>query len=165
MKSQQIYRRWKMINHNFKELVNQGNIEEVRKELLAIFNSNPDLGNGEFREYYHYAKENLGGRLFDVSSDFEILQDKSQWTTSYVAKIFLALRKSFAKELVEHLMTAAPYVYGTKAKQQDMQWQTQENTKEQNQSRKPEEKKYLTMGVCLVVAVVLLLIVMMMVIN
>ena len=153
------------MNQKFKELVNQENVEEVRKELLAIFNSNPDLGNGEFQEYYQYAKENFGAKLFDVSSDFKVQQDKEQWTTSYVAKIFLASRKSFTKELVEHLMMVAPYVYGTKAKQQDMQWQTQEKNEEQPHSRKPEEKNHLTMWVCLVVAVLLFMIIMMVVLN
>lgn len=149
----------RMNNDNFKALVNSGNVEEVRKELLSILNANPDLGDGEFLTCYNYAKTNLGEALFDENSDFEIKTDRTQWTTSYVAKIFLALRKSFSKQIVNHLLEVAPYAYKDKAVQRDLQRQTHERTRNQTESQKSEKIKYLTTGVCLVVAFVIIVLI------
>ena len=115
-----------MIFDSIKEYVKQGNIQYVRRELLRIFNANPDLGDGIFQDNLKYSEENLTADiLYDkYSDDFEMLQDESLWDTSYVSKIYLHLRREFSKEMVEHLLQVAPVAYHDKVIQRDLLKQT-----------------------------------------
>lgn len=102
-----------MIFDEIKEYVKQRDVDMVRKELLAIFNSNPDMRDGNFVENLHYIEDKLGeDTLYQkYSGVFEIQKNELQWTTNYIATVFLYLRKEFSKELVYHLIEAAPATY------------------------------------------------------
>lgn len=102
-----------MIFSEIKEYVRQNDVGMVRKEMLAILNSNPDMRDGNFAENLHYVENELGEDILyqKYSGEFEIESDRTQWNTNYVAKIFLCLRKEFSKELVYHLIEVAPVAY------------------------------------------------------
>lgn len=136
-----------MVNGEFKEYIKQRDIGKVRKELLAILNTNPDMGDGQFDEYLKYAVDNLGdGEVFvPYSGEFEMKNSEEEWTTSYVAKIYLQLRKEFSKELILHLKNVAPVAYKEKIEQRDLLQQTTQKTREL--PKKIEEKSNFR-GVC-----------------
>ena len=102
-----------MIFNEIKEYIRQKDITMVRKEILAIFNSNPDMRNGNFTENLHYVEDKLGADVLyqRYSGEFEMQNDRTQWSTNYVAKIFLCLRNEFSREIVYHLMEVAPVAY------------------------------------------------------
>ena len=116
-----------MITEQMKKYVKEQNIELVRKELLAIVNADPDMGDSFFTENLDYAEKELTEEKLYVpfSGSFEMQMDKSCWDKSYDAKIYLQLRKEFSKELVYHLKEVASVAY--KAEKE----QTQPDQKEQ----------------------------------
>lgn len=130
-----------MITSELKEYIKQNDVEKVRKELLAIFNSNPNLGDGDFRENLNYALKKLGDNSVyqPCSGEFKMKEDVNEWTSSYVAKIFLQLRKEFSKELVLHLEKVAPVVYKGKELSQDRKQQASEKELEQTENGKNRE--------------------------
>ena len=130
-----------MVINEIKEYVKQGDVVRVRKELLAILNANPDLGDGQFKDNIKYAINNLGiETVFEpFSGEFEIKMDEGEWTTSYVAKIYLQLRKEFSDELIQHLLKVAPIAYKEKVAQRDLSQQTNQKTREL--SLKVEQKQ------------------------
>lgn len=133
-----------MITSEFKEYVKYRDISKVRKELLAILNTNPDMGDGLFIESLNYAVDNCGeGEVFaPYSGEFEMKSSEKEWTTSYVAKIYLQLRKEFSKELISHLSKVAPVAYSEKIAQRDLLQQTTQKTRELPKKMKDEKANF-----------------------
>lgn len=133
-----------MIASEFKEYVKYRDISKIRKELLAILNTNPDMGDGQFTESLNYAVDNCGeGEVFvPYSGEFEIKKSEKEWTTSYVAKIYLQLRKEFSKELISHLSKVAPVAYSEKIAQRDLLQQTTQKTRELPMEMKDEKANF-----------------------
>ena len=84
-----------MVTNELKEYIQKRDVEKVRKELLAILNTNPDMGDGQFEENLNYAIRILGENAIytPYSGVFEMKNSKEEWTTSYVAKIYLPIVK------------------------------------------------------------------------
>ncbi len=145
-----------MVTNELKEYVKQKNVEKIRKELLAIWNTNPDMGNGEFQENLKYAVDSLGeDKIFvPFSGEFQKKSSKEEWTTSYVAKIYLHLRKEFSKELIEHLEQVAPVAYQEKIAQRDLLQQTTQKTR--NIQKKSEKKKRFRVICVIIVTIVII---------
>lgn len=140
-----------MILSEFSEYVKQGDTGKVRKELLAILNTDPDMGDGQFNENLEYAVDNLGKENVYVpySGEFEMKYDEQEWTTSYVAKIYLQLRKEFSQELIMHLKEVAPVAYREKVAQRDLLQQTTQKTREL--PKNAEEEMSDSRGLCVII--------------
>lgn len=147
-----------MVSNEFKEYVKQCNVEKIRRELLAILNSNPDMKDGQFKDSLKYAVDHLGEDKVFVPylGDFQIKENKEEWTTTYVAEIFLQLRKEFSRKLVEHLEKVAPVVYGKKTIQRDLLQQTPQMTKKLPDTEKEKSSNF--QGVCVKIAIAVLII-------
>ncbi len=138
-----------MVTNELKEYIQKRDVEKVRKELLAILNTNPDMGDGQFEENLNYAIRILGENAIytPYSGVFEMKNSKEEWTTSYVAKIYLQLRKEFSKELIIHLKDVAPIAYSEKVAQRDLSQQTIQKTRKL--SEKNEKSNF--WGICVIV--------------
>lgn len=138
-----------MVTKELKEYVQKRDVEKIRKELLAILNTNPDMGDGQFEENLNYAIHILGENAIytPYSGVFKMKNSKEEWTTSYVAKIYLQLRKEFSKELITHLKDVAPIAYSEKVAQRDLSQQTIQKTRKL--SEKNEKSNF--WGICVIV--------------
>lgn len=145
---------------DFIQLIASENVEAIRDKLFAIASANPDLGNGEFTDCLKYAENKIGEeKLYEAyNSSFIASSDQSEWNTAYVSRLFLAMRRNFSKSLIQHFMEVAPKVYKEKAYQRDLQRQTPEPQVQQEEKMESlkSERKYLTIGVCVVVALILI---------
>lgn len=133
-----------MVTKEMKEFVKQGNVAEIRRELLAILNTNPDMSNGQFKENLKYAVDRLGKETVFAaySGEFEMKEREQEWTTSYVAKIYLQLRKEFSYELIEHLTKVAPVAYREKVTQRELLQQTAQKTGKLTETTEAENNNF-----------------------
>ena len=146
---------------DFIQLIASENVEAIRNKLFAIASANPDLGNGEFTDCLKYAENKIGEeKLYEAyNSAFVASSDQSEWNTAYVSRLFLAMRRNFSKSLIQHFIEVAPKVYKEKAYQRDLQRQTPELQVQQEEKVESlkSERKYLAIGVCIVVALILIM--------
>ena len=122
-----------MVSERLKHAVKEKDISSVREEIIGIINVNPSLSDGSFQEELKYAENHLGEALYEkYDGNFSIVEDKKQWDSKYVAKIYFGLRKNFSKKLIRHLMEVAPVVFES---------QGIENKKKQKSGMLPQEQK------------------------
>ena len=101
-----------MVSERLKHAVKEKDISLAREEIIGIINVNPSLSDGSFQEELRYAESHLGEALYErFDGKFSIIEDKKQWDSKYVAKIYFGLRKNFSKKLIRHLMEVAPVVF------------------------------------------------------
>ena len=149
-----------MIFSEIKEYVRQNDVGMVRKEMLAILNSNPDMRDGNFAENLYYVENELGEDILyqKYSGEFEIESDRTQWNTNYVAKIFLCLRKEFSKELVYHLMETAPVAYKELAdKKEQARVNLSDSKKKDAISTLPSSQRYVTIIILIILLIILIM--------
>ena len=72
------------------------------------------MSDGDFKYALSYMEKSIGeASLYVACTDnFEIIRDKRLWDKRYMAKITLALRKEFSKELVAHIQEVGKLAYG-----------------------------------------------------
>lgn len=145
-----------MVSERLKHAVKEKDISSVREEIIGIINVNPSLSDGSFQEELKYAENHLGEAFYEkYDGNFSIVEDKKQWDSKYVAKIYFGLRKNFSKKLIRHLMEVAPIVFES---------QEIEDKKKQKAGMLPQEQKegerseiLLLMAAIVIILVVILL--------
>lgn len=138
----------------FKENVQERNIKNIRKNLIAVYLSCPSFGDGDFEKYLESVERKLGKEIFDpYTRKFEMVSDKTKWNENYASHLGCAVEDEFSEELVNHLIQVGKYVYGNK---------NVEKNREQDLDRSEQASVYpkstWKIGVCIVIVVMVIII-------